>query len=238
MNPALSFLIPLLLLTSVYAQPTDESLLDEATLKRVSDAALVAEQANACGLAWQPYYLTFMQVERGRDWTQLQLAYMGAYFGAMQGFHAENLGPCDSVQRSLAQRALDRALTALRADPESYYPANRFVHEPRLTLPERSLEATERLCLEILLGEFGVPAPQNAADYTCYALPISPEEAMARFRSKLVILGYKRLREGRQEVMFALWQRPGSADTLLLAAVPSDGGAYLVALDSSAGDNF
>lgn len=231
-------LTPLFLLftlTLAFAQPfaadgLADDLIDDATSKRIADAARVAGQGSACGLNWQPYYLTFMQVERQGEWTQTQLAFMGVFFGALQAVEAEK--PCSALQRTQAQRRLDDGIVALRAKlvGARYYPADKFVFEPRVQLPERSLEASRRICDQILFYKFDVSP--NSSPYMCYSLRTTPAQTMALFRSKLIIMGYRLVEEGENSALYSSWRRYDSRNTLLLAAVPSEGGTYLMALSA------
>ena len=223
-------LLLLFVFTLTFAQPSDD-LLDEKTLRRVGEAARIAGEAQVCGLNWQPFYLTFMQVERQGDWTQLQLAFMGAYFGAMQALEKDQ--PCDVQRRALVQGRLDTGLAALRTQlvEARYYPADKFVFEPRVQLPEGS--CTRSTCDQIIRYEFEVSALGSRADSACYMLQTTPEEATAYFRSNLIILGYKLIEEGQGEVPFTLWKQRGTSGGLLLGAASSENGAYLVAHNTS-----
>lgn len=60
--------------------------------KRIESAAYLAEQAKICGRDWKTLYLRFMQQERrSKKWTDEQIAFIGGYFGMMQGKYSEKL---------------------------------------------------------------------------------------------------------------------------------------------------
>lgn len=77
--------------TGPATRPADAVVVPRADLERIESAAIFAETANAAGLDWKPYYLTFMKLERRKDWTDKQIKFIGMYFGAVQGSHAERL---------------------------------------------------------------------------------------------------------------------------------------------------
>ena len=76
-----------------FAQPTSRPTTQpeefvrppEAELAHIREAAIFAETANLAGLDWKSYYVTFMKLERRKDWTDKQIKYIGIYFGAVQG---------------------------------------------------------------------------------------------------------------------------------------------------------
>lgn len=62
---------------------------DEVMLVRIT--AEPAGAAMHCDLEWKPYYLSFMQWQRRRNlWDDDQIAFVGAYFGAVQARYSQS----------------------------------------------------------------------------------------------------------------------------------------------------
>lgn len=81
----------------------------EPDKKRVESAAYFAEQAKVCGQDWETLYLQFMQKERrSKKWTNEQIAFIGGYFGMMQGAYSKKLEK-QGCPSSL-QKKIDKAL--------------------------------------------------------------------------------------------------------------------------------
>lgn len=102
------------LATTQPIKPPDEFVKPpEAELARIRDAAIFAETAKLAGLDWETYYLTFMKLERRKDWTDKQIKFIGMYFGAMQGwFRKENADMKFTEHEIEALRAKLKAETA------------------------------------------------------------------------------------------------------------------------------
>ena len=58
-------------------------LKNEDALRIVSDSYIVGN-AMWCAIEWKPYYLDYMQKQREKEYTQVQIAYIGFLFGAGQ----------------------------------------------------------------------------------------------------------------------------------------------------------
>src|SRR5262245_21381469 len=76
-----------------------------ADARRVIEVAMPVATAVWCGVDWRPYYLRFMQAERKRSWTEVQLAYMGVLFGLTQQTFGDALRsdpnkPCSAERKA------------------------------------------------------------------------------------------------------------------------------------------
>jgi len=83
-------LLSFLFCQSIIAKETKYPI-PKKDVERIEKAAILAEKATICRLDWKDYYLSFMQNERTKNWTQKQIAFIGAYFGGIQGFYSKEL---------------------------------------------------------------------------------------------------------------------------------------------------
>ena len=86
-------------------------LIPPADARRVVEAALPVSVAMWCGVEWRPYYLRFMQTERKRSWTEIQVAYIGVLFGLTQQTFSDALAsdptkPCPAERKAEVEAAL------------------------------------------------------------------------------------------------------------------------------------
>jgi hypothetical protein len=86
-------------------------LIPLADARRVVEAAFPVGVAMWCKVEWRPYYLRFMQTERKRSWTQVQVAYIGVLFGLSQQTFSDALArdperPCPAERRAEVEAAL------------------------------------------------------------------------------------------------------------------------------------
>ena len=82
-----------------------------ADARRVVEAAFRVGAAMWCGVEWRPYYLRFMQTERKRSWTELQIAYIGVLFGLTQQTSSDALASdpekaCSAERKAEVEAAL------------------------------------------------------------------------------------------------------------------------------------
>ncbi len=83
----------------------------------VPDANRVVREAHFyglalwCGLEWKQTYLSYMQAERRRNWSQKQIAFIGLLFGVAQGAVPNWMGrECSAAEReSTAGKLADEA---------------------------------------------------------------------------------------------------------------------------------
>lgn len=70
--------------------------------RRVVEHAVPVGVAMWCGVDWKSFYLGFMQNERTKPWSEIQIAYIGVLFGTAQQTFASSLADgsdCTEVQR-------------------------------------------------------------------------------------------------------------------------------------------
>jgi hypothetical protein len=79
---------------------------DEAV--RVVNEARVYGLALWCELKWEPVYLNYMQLERSKNWTQKQVAFIGMLFGVTQSVVLEmREEKCGRVDKRSVRNSMD-----------------------------------------------------------------------------------------------------------------------------------
>ena len=78
---------------------------------RVVSAAAPVGGALWCGVEWQPYYLSFMQSERRKSWSEKQAAFLGLLFGLAERamWNALKQNPCPPETRETVLRRMEEA---------------------------------------------------------------------------------------------------------------------------------
>jgi len=82
---------------------------------RVFSAAAPVAGALWCDVEWQPYYLAFMQSERGKSWSEKQVAFIGTLFGLTQRamWNALKQNPCPPETREMVLKRIGDATGSL-----------------------------------------------------------------------------------------------------------------------------
>ncbi len=94
--------------------PSAARLIPEEDMLRVSESGRLAGIANACGLDWTPYYLSFMRAERSKQWNGFQFSMISGLFGYHQERAAASFGTCTAHRRRVIELEIGRRMSDYR----------------------------------------------------------------------------------------------------------------------------